>query len=405
MMKNFLGLMAFGLALPLYAQQRTAPPAPPEQVRTENSAPQRIDTILSNFRKNMHLNLLLRSSLELPGGGQSQGGVRLNEGRIELRGNLLSRLGYRVRFRLNRPLAPTSQDNASSSIDHFSATYSFGRTEAWSLTVGKQSAMVGSWEFDNNPTFEYQYSEFVNRQLNLFLTAVKLAYDINDNHTVALQVHNTYNNDFAGTLQSAGYTGTGLRAAKLPVGLYVSWLGNLFDKKLLTFYSYNISYFADGKPNHQVAIGNKVILSRFHLYLDLATSTYGIEHFNIASPAINAYRTSVQPGAEAVFAENLNYKNAILRVDYEFTPGWFITAKGIWESASHRNRDGLGANFRTHTGYLAGLEYKPVKTQDMRLFTYYYTNEVAYQNDLVRTSPPTRQNLVGVGLLYFINAL
>lgn len=389
-MKKILSFFAVLAGLPLYAQQDT--------LSQEASS-----ALPANMARNLDLNLLLRSSLELPTGGQA--GVRVNEARVEVRGTLVPQLSYRVRYRLNRSTAQRSQDNASSSIDHASITYAFGKNRAWGLTAGKQSALVGNWEFDNNPTFEYQYSELVNRQLNIFLTALKLTYSLNENHTLGLQLHNTYNDSFPATLQDAGYEPGGLEAARLPVGLYVAWLGKLFGQKLHTFYSYNVSQFARGKTNHAVAIGNKLLLPRFQAYLDLATASYGAEYFGIASPALNQYRIRQNPNAAAVLATDLRYNNAVLRLDYEFVPRWFVTAKGIWEAASQPGTETVGRNFRTNVGYLGGLEYKPVGSQDMRLFAYYYNGSIRYHHGLAQTSAAEPQSLFAFGMFYFLKAL
>ncbi|MBF8963579.1 hypothetical protein I0P70_09995 [Pontibacter sp. FD36] len=362
------------------------------------------DGSLSGLSERIDVNFLLRSSVDFPSGASNQASVNLNEARMELRGDITPDLSFRVRYRLNRSAAPNSLDNAPGSLDHANVTYRFGTAKKWHLTAGKQSASVGSWEFDKNPTFEYQYTEYVNRQLNLFLLAMKLGYDVTENHTFQLQLHNTSNNNFNTVYNTTGYNTDGLRPSKTPFGLYVAWLGNLLDEKWQTFYSYNISQFAKGKTDHAVSIGNQVVLDRFKAYLDLQSTNMSVDYPNIGSPAVNTFMAPT-PGFTPVFLQDINYKTALLRVDYEFIPKWFITAKGFYETASHRKDSEIGDNFREHTGLLAGLEYKPVGSQEMRLFSYYYYNTSRYNNAVGVSNPNQKLHLFSVGVLYFVNAL
>jgi hypothetical protein len=353
--------------------------------------------------KKINLNFLLRSSLEIPD-GDAQGGIKMNEARFEVMGTLAPDLDFRVRYRLNRSQAPRSQDNSPGSVDHASVNYRFGKNKKWSVNVGKQAAYVGSWEFETNPTFEYQYSEFVNNQTNIFLMAIRLGYKLNENHSVYLQLHNTYNENFNTLHSTTGYQANGLKGSKAPMGVYASWLGKLFDQKLHTFWSYNVSKFASGKVNHAVALGNKVVLKNFHGYLDVQSAWLAVDYPNIASPSINKYRSFIVPGTAPVFARDVNYKSAVLRLDYQFMPGFFATTKGYYETASQFKGNSLaGNNFRENIGYLVGLEYKPIVNQQFKFFGYYYNNTVKYNNVIATANEKHQRNLFSVGVLYFVN--
>lgn len=353
--------------------------------------------------KNIDINLLLRSSLEVPDRDQ-QAGFKLNEARFEITGNVIPDLDFRLRYRVNRPLAPRGHDNSPGAIDHASVNYKFGTGKKWSVNVGKQAAHVGSWEFETNPTYEYQYSEFVNQQTNIFLMAARFGYQVNDNHSVYVQLHNTYNEGFDRHLATTTYTADGETGAKTPMGIYTAWQGKLFDKKLHTFWSYNISQYEKNGINHAVAIGNKVILNKFQAYLDLQSATLGLDYPNIVSPSLNNYRRTINPTATGVFAKDVNYKSAILRLDYQFVPGWFVTAKGFYETASQRKDNSIaGKNFRQNIGYLTGLEYKPFEQQNFKVFGYYYHNRQNYDGVIATANDNKRSDLFAAGFLYFIN--
>lgn len=361
------------------------------------------------FLKDFKLNFLLRNAIEIPGGSQTAH-FKTSETRMELTGKIKPSLSFRVRFRLNRPLNPLSSDNSPGSIDHAAINWNFGKGQRWSLNLGKQSASIGSWEFDQNPTYEYQYSDFINYQTNIFLTAARLGYQPNENQTFYMQFHNTWNNDFQtihrNTIHrtngyAVSYAVNGLEAAKIPMGVYWAWVGKLFDGKWQTFYSYNISQFAKNKTNQSVALGNKAVLPRWEAYLDLQFQTLGMDYANLVSPAINDYLAPLPP----TFAQHINYKSATLRVDWEFIQNWFITAKGIYENASQLEGDfKAGRNFRNKYSYLLGLEYKPIKSQHMKIFGYYYNNSVRYDMPAA-VDRNVQDHLFSAGFLYFINVL
>lgn len=354
--------------------------------------------------KSVHFNALLRSAFQFPD-GDAPSALRQQEARIEFLGSIVPDLDFRLRWRLNSSTAPRSPGNEPPALDFAAVTYRFGQKKEWSVSAGKQNAMVGSWEFEANPTFEYKYSEFVDYQTNIFMMGMKLGYKISENHELLLQVYNTLNETFDNLHALTGYQKNGFTASKRPVGLYVTWLGHLFQDKLQTFYSYDFSKYASGEFNHRVAIGNRVKLNKFAAYLDLHAQTWPVDYVNIASPSVNNYRTSIDPTAAPVFAPDIRYQGAVLRADYEFVPRWFLTAKGVIESAS-QTTDGspLGNNFRQNTVILGGLEFQPIPSQQMKFFAYYYNNQVKFRNAAAAANPSVSNNMFAIGILYFVNA-
>jgi hypothetical protein len=361
-------------------------------------------SIKDTFLKSVKLNFLLRSSLEIPLGDDSQARVAQNEIRLESLADLTPHLSYRVRYRLNRSHAQKSLDNAPGSLDIAYVQYRFGNKLKWDLTVGKQAAMVGSWEFEKNPTFEYQYTDYVNQQLNLFLSAIRLGYRANPQHAFYLQLHNTFNDNFAVAHSNYAYSQNGLKASKMPLGIYAAWQGSLLENRLKTFWSYNISSFAQKKTNHSVSIANKIVIPRFEAYLDLHHSNIGVDYPNIVSPSVNDYRIRFNEASVPAFAQDVNYSAAILRIDYQFINRWYVTSKGFYESANLKNTS-FGGKIRSNYGFLAGVEFKPVASQNMRLFSYYYHRQTAYKGEIGTVASNQNVNLLSFGVLYFVNVL
>jgi hypothetical protein len=357
----------------------------------------------NTFLEYVDINLLLRSSLDIPLGSDAPpAAFRMKEARFEVRGDLPTiPLAYRVRFRLNRTLEQRTFDNSPGAIDIALVDYQFGKRKNWVVSVGKQAAYVGSWEFENNPTYEYEYSEFVGSQLNLFAMGVRLGYQVSPTQTLHLQVQNTFNESFDRLYEISGYDKNGRAASRLPFGVILAWQGKFFGDKLQTFYSGNLSQEAKNEVNQSVVLGHKWNLGTFTGYLDLHTSNFGVDYVNIASPSINNY---LHPPIRT-YASNINYKAAILRMNYEFLPRFFLTAKFFFETASDRKDKIIGKNFRDNIGLLGGLEFQPVKSQNMRMFGYFFNNQKKYNGVVGTANPDISSNMVSVGFFYFVNVL
>ncbi len=361
--------------------------------------------ILKNFTKNTEVNILFRSALEFTDVHQNQDALRLNEARMEVQGNVVENLKYRVRYRLNRTQAQLSLDNAPSSLDIAYIDYKFGKTNKWNIVLGKQANDFGSWEFENNPTFEYVYSDYINRQQNIFTMGAKLAYQIDENNSIRVQAFNTSNHNFSTLHKQRAYITNGLEAAKIPLGFNLTWRGDFFNKTFKTFYSVATSQIAKGEQNFQVALGNKLVTDNLEVYLDLHHTNMAVDYTNIASSVINQYRGAIVSDYEPYLSKNIQFQTAVLRLDYKITPKFIITGKSIYERANDRSENGLGNGLRQNQTNMIGLEYKPIASQDFKFFGYFSNTNITH-NKMVKTYVPnTSQNMFSVGVLYFLKAL
>jgi hypothetical protein len=350
----------------------------------------------NNSEKNFYqpnINFLLRTELQTPPNRDKQASMSMPESRFEILGLITPNLEYRVRYRLNGNFNSNTLDKSPGALDIAYILYRFGEERKFSLTAGKQAAFVGNWEFENNPAFEYQYSEHVNYELNIFLLAMKLGYQLNENHSFYVQLHNTVNNTFDEQLNKFGFVANGLEPSKYPFGVYFSWLGKLFDNKLNTFWSYNISQFASSKTNQSFGMGNKVNLGKLHSYLDLSYSNYKVDHSGLASRTLNSFN------GDNFFAKDISYFTTVMRVDYSLTSKWNVTAKGIFEKSSKSKSDFN----RKNTALVVGLENKPFKSQDMKFFAYFYNNDLS--SNYGNSNTNFNKSFFSIGALYFIHAL
>ncbi|PRD56188.1 porin [Sphingobacterium gobiense] len=353
-----------------------------DTVRTQSTAVQDTSEREPDQSKLFNFDVLFRGALigDNLGTDEALTRAKLEEIRLHLHGNYNEDLSYKVRFRLNRPFSPTSLDNSAGALDFALIEYKFGRNRNWDVTIGKQSAMVGSYEFENNPIYEFMFTDYVDRILNLFVTGAKLGYHVNPQHSFHVQVHNTVNDNFDDRILNNGFAIGDLERSKVPMGAYFTWVGAFADQKIHTKWSYHVSQFADKHTNHAISLANKYKTNKQMVYLDLQYSHMGVDHALIASNGINDFYNHT--GADRVLGKDIVYKSAVLRYDQFLTDKWEIALKGAVETAGNAKDQELGKNFRQNYTYFAALQHKPFRKQDMRFYLGYIGNSISYADKM-----------------------
>ncbi len=339
--------------------------------------------------------VLLRTAFNADNLGKDNalGRFNLDDARILLHGEYNDRLSYKIRFRLNRSFAPLGLDNSSQALDYASLEYKFGKQSDWSVTLGKQSAMVGSYEFENNPIYEFMFTDYVDRILNLFVVGGKLAYHVNPRHSFHLQLYNTINHTFDTHLSNNGFAVGDLKRAKAPIGAYFTWVGSFAEERFHTKWSYNLAQFAAGRATQAISLANKYKTDKQMIYLDLQYSHMGADYALIASRTINDFYA--RTGENRRLAKNVVYKSAVLRYDQFLTDRWEVALKGAVETAGSKDDKSLGSDFRTNYTYFAALQHKPFKKQDLRFYLGYIGNSVSYADRIAMDK--TQFNRLAIG--------
>lgn len=366
---------------------------------------------LPHALKDVHINLYIRSSFELPLSDKLNkdnllSAFRLNEGRFEVRGTVWKGLNFRMRTRFSTTRPQFKLSNSNNNIDYALVGYKFGngKKKPFEIEVGKQNNMLGSWEFWNNPTYEYRYSSIGGgRAINIFPVGARISYSPNENHIFTLQTFNTYSNGFNTNILNA----ENFKPVRVPVTILLAWNGQLFDNRLQTWYSIAMKNYAHNRPNYQIAIGNQLDFEKFNLYLDIISTYTGFEYTKLLEKTYTTYHNLFNHGDNLpIIARDFVYSSAILRFDYEFSPYFFLIAKAWYERADSFKDTKLGLAFYNNVSFLTGLEYKPVKTQDMRIFAYYYNDRTFYNNLMPKNVLSATMNQgIAIGVLYFVNVL
>ena len=329
-------------------------------------------TKIEKKQDNFHFLLNLNNSFDVnQGDGEFQNAkFNMRQIRIEAKGNINKTFSFRWRQRLNRnnSPAPDGIDNMpSSSIDVAGIGI---RTNDWfSMFLGKQCAAYGGMEFDLNPIEIYEYSDMVDYMSN-FLTGANFQFQLHPNHQLQLQVLDSRSasmNDMYG----AGY-----EQSKVPLVYTVNWNGS-FGGVFNTRWSYSLMSQADGYQSHYIALGNELNLDKFNAFFDVMYMREGIDREGIVTGIAykNANNTELLP-----HLNDAEYLSFVLKAQYRFSPQWNVFVKGMIENEGLSKDNGFieKGKYRTAYGYLAGLEFYPMKNSNLHFFLTYVGRHYSY---------------------------
>lgn len=295
--------------------------------------------------------------------GFDGGAFQMKQLRIEMKGDINDWLSYRYRQRLNRGNNGAGNiDNLPTSIDI--AGIGVKLKNGISFFGGKQSTAYGGIDFDLNPIEIYEYPDLLENMSN-FMTGLTVAYTCPYNQQIQFQVLNSLNGpskDMYGDLE----------ATKLPLVYTLNWNGNFMDV-FKTRWSASIMNETKGEKMYYYALGNEFNFSpKWHAYFDWMYSREGVDRKGIITNILGA-----DLGHNAFNAEYMAY---VLHVNYRFAPKWNLFAKGMYETASvsKATEDVEKGKYRTSWGYIGGVEYYPMKDDNLHFFLTYVGRSYNY---------------------------
>lgn len=280
---------------------------------------------------------------------------KMDQLRIEARGNLNSWMYYRWRQRLNRSNdGGGALDNLPKSIDY--AAVGFRPSSKFSIFIGKQCAAYGGFEFDLNPIEIYEYSDMVEYMDN-FLTGVNFIYNISSSQELCLQILDSRNYSFERTY---GNLPSYVRDTKCPLLYTLNWNGSFLEDMLKFRWSASLMQEARSQNMAYFAAGNEINIDKVNAFVDVMYARQGIDRKGIITEIINSdlgNRTDYT-------ALGADYLSVVAKLNYRFEPRWNFFVKGMYETAGlyKHNEDRAKGRYRTSWGYLAGIEYYPTKT-------------------------------------------
>lgn len=300
------------------------------------------------------------------GDNLNHGKFTMKQLRIEAKGYVNDWLFYRYRQRLNRNNdGSQSIDNLPQSIDM--AYIGAQLNKKVSVLAGKQTAAYGGIVFDLNPILIYEFPDMI-EYMECFMTGVSLIYDINPMHQLQFQILNSYNKSIKDTY------GIDLESAKLPLVYSLNWNGN-FQNIYLTRWSASYMNETKNKALYYFAFGNILKLNQFGAFFDFMYSREDADNKGI----LREYSYL-----------NTEYLSYVLNLNYKINQNWNVFIQGMFEKANLRKSSDkminneiqtcTKGNYRNSYGYMAGLEYYPLKDSNLYLFISYVGRKFDYSN-------------------------
>ena len=325
-------------------------------------------TKIEKKQDNFHFLLNLNNSFDVnQGDGKFQNAkFNMRQVRIEAKGNFNKTFSFRWRQRLNRnnSPAPDGIDNApSSSLDV--AGIGIKTSDKFSMFLGRQCAAYGGIEFDLNPIEIYEYSDMVDYMSN-FLTGANFQFQLSPDHQLQLQVLDSR------SASMSDLYGDGYEQSNVPLVYTVNWNGS-FGGVFNTRWSYSIMSQAKGYESYYLALGNELNLDKFNAFFDVMYMREGIDREGIVTGIVG----SKPNGGHLNDAEYLSF---VLKAQYRFSPKWNAFVQGMLENEGLSKGNALieKGKYRTAYGYLAGIEFYPLKESNLHFFLTYVGRHYSY---------------------------
>lgn len=367
------GALAF-CALPGIAQQERI-----NDFRTDNEEGL-IETIAKVEKKtdkfNLYLNMHGSLNFDWTGSDFNEAKFKMNQLRIEAKGNINDWLSYRYRQRLNKGDSPNGyRDNLLNSIDIAGIGINLKK---WSFFLGKQCASYGGIEFDLNPIEIYQYSDMVDYMSN-FMSGVNIAYNFTPKQQLQFQVLNAYND-------SSREMYGNYEKAKIPMVYTLNWNGNFADVYKTRW---SASFMNETKGEHMwyFALGNDFNISdKVQAYFDWMYTREGVDRKGIISSIVQNGDWQATSGYKTAKTDIMSF---VLHLNYRFHPAWNIFAKFMAENEGvYKTTQQAGApditvekgRYRTAWGYVGGIEYYPFKDRNLHFFATYVGRNYKYSD-------------------------
>lgn len=301
---------------------------------------------------------------------------KMNQLRIEAKGNINDWLSYRYRQRLNKGDSQNGyRDNVLNSIDIAGIGINLDK---WSFFLGKQCAAYGGIEFDMNPIEIYQYSDMVDYMSN-FMSGVNVAYNFTPRQQLQFQVLNAYND--SSREMYGNYT-----KAKIPLLYTVNWNGN-FNDVYKTRWSASFMNETKGEHMWYFALGNDFNISdKVQAYFDWLYTREGVDRKGIITSIVQPDGWESTTGYKTAKTDIMSF---ILHLNYRFHPAWNIFAKAMAENEGvYKTHEQEGApghiveagRYRTAWGYVGGIEYYPLKDRNLHFFAAYVGRTYKYSD-------------------------
>lgn len=301
------------------------------------------------------LNIMMDTRIDLQTNfenGEWEGGeFRGQTFRLWLTGEIVPGIRYRFRHRFNKPQTPLVRDNYSSATDHAWLAFDIG--EDWTLTVGKQTLQLGTFEYDYNGADLY-LPTLINGDFDMYATGVNAAYKF-AGQVMNLQITNSNVSQFA----SEEYKNKAF-------AMNVLWQGSLFNDLWKTRWGYGLYQHDKKKFYSWVSMGNQLNIRSLTVELDYLIGSRNMNYGSIVD--------DIDLGVRYV-----RDQSASLNLKYNLGK-WRPAVKGTWNQRYDKE---FGENAYESMGLEATVEFYPFTntlTKDLRFHIAYIYNHTDFEN-------------------------
>lgn len=277
--------------------------------------------------------------------------------KIWIAGEVIPGIRYRVRHRLNRSQDVIPREGYSGATDHAWLAFDLGPN--WTITAGKQSVQLGTFEYDYNPADVYLPTMIFN-DYDGYKVGVNVAYKFLG-QALNLQVVNSTSPQFA----SAAYSNKALAYNLL-------WEGNLFQDMVKTRWGYGVFQHDKSKFYNWLTLGVQLNVQNFTTELDYYWGDRNMDYGTVV-------------GNTDMGARYVRDQSASVNLKYNFGK-WRPFIKGIW---GQRHDNDLKSDAYQNFGVQAVVEYYPFTqplVKDLRFHLMYGYNSTDFQGQFSQLS-------------------
>lgn len=339
-----------------------------------------------------HINLEFASSANayFTEGRIDSASFKMNRVRLEIYGQLHDQLSYHFRQSFNKYSNPNSVDNMSSSIEYAYIKWHH-RSGKFDLLAGKQYLAVAGYEGYVNGLLVREFSDF-NNNVEIYLAGLMGVWKPHPDHHLMFQVVN--NRSTPEMLLPEGVEKT-----KFPLLSTVNWNGWFADKSVHLMYSASAGQVAKDKNIYYLMCGNIYQKGPVLAYLDVLYSR----------SAIDTQQRITSLGNPSQIAQNTQYLTLIANVDYQFSPKWNAYIKGVYETASVYQANGIydAGRYLTSWNAQACIEWFPfTEDKGFKVFGHFlYKGYNLTEKALALGADIRDTQRISVGIQYIIPVL
>ena len=304
------------------------------------------------------------------GPAEPSGAFRARDLRLEVKGRINENIYYRFRHNMRSGQGTGTLDGFSKGLNMMFVGYDF--SEHFAIEAGKISQHWGGFDYDENPLYIYQYSDYIDH-IDIFFTGVDFYWRPSGQHEFVFELSNPAND---------------LLPVRFPVNALLNWNGNLRDGFIRTRCAFGGMTQAQGGFGKLLNGGIKFNWPTFQCYFDVMFEKDAVDRVGIATADLGA-------AALKNLGEPL-YNSNIFKSFWQFAPGWNLVAKGSWDTV----RTEEGGKYRDGLMALCVLEYYPVASQDLRVFAALTGHRIIFHGTGVPDSFSTGR--AELGLIYRI---